>query len=77
LPAGAASRGGVVPVDAAICAAEKARITARARSVAAHFIITFLLASAGISGYGVSNIAHNSDIQIDNMRLKNKEILNV
>jgi hypothetical protein len=35
-------------VEAAICAAEKARRPVRARSVAALFIITFLLAGAGI-----------------------------
>jgi hypothetical protein len=35
-------------VDAAISLAEKARRTARARSVVARFIITFLLACAGI-----------------------------
>jgi hypothetical protein len=35
-------------VEAAICAAEKARMTVRTRSVAALFIITFLLACAGI-----------------------------
>jgi hypothetical protein len=75
LPAGAALRGGVVPVNAAICAAEKARMTARARSVAALFIITFRLARAGMSGYGVSNIAHYCDIDIGNMQLKMKEIL--
>jgi hypothetical protein len=62
-------------VEAAICAAEKARRTARARSVAALFIITFLLARTGMSGYGVSNIAHNSGIKIGNMQLKKKEIL--
>ena len=48
LPAGAALRGDVEPVEAAICAAEKAMTTARARSVAALFIITFLLACARI-----------------------------
>jgi hypothetical protein len=37
-------------VDAAICLAEKARTTARDRSVVALFIITFLLAWAGIPG---------------------------
>jgi hypothetical protein len=62
-------------VEAAICAAEKARRTARARSVAALFIITFPLARAGMSGYGVSNIAHNSDIYIGNMQLNKKEIV--
>jgi hypothetical protein len=41
-------RGGVVPVEAAICAAEEARRTARVRSVAALFIITFRLACARI-----------------------------
>jgi hypothetical protein len=50
LPAGADLRGGVVPVEAAIAAVEKARRTARAKSVAALFIITFLLARAGMSG---------------------------
>jgi len=75
LPAGAGLRGGVVPVEAAICMAEKARRPARARSVAALFIITFLLAMAGMSGYGVSNIAHYRDIDIGNMQLKNNEIL--
>jgi hypothetical protein len=50
LPAGAAFRGGVVPVEAGIAAAEKARRLARARSVAAFFIITFLLARAGMNG---------------------------
>jgi hypothetical protein len=39
---------GAEPVDAAICLAEKARRTARARSVTALFILTFLLACAGI-----------------------------
>jgi hypothetical protein len=29
-----------------------------------------------MSGYRVSNIAHNSDIYIGNMQLKKKEILN-
>src|SRR5271157_6381960 len=92
LSAGAALRSSVEPVEAAICLAEKARMTARARSIAALFIITFLLACAGIpaavegssegatcspgvglgprtaldfariSGYRVSNIAHNIDI---------------
>src|SRR5271157_5900780 len=47
LSAETALRGGVVPVEAAISLAEKARMTARARSVAALFIITFLLACAG------------------------------
>ena len=74
LPTGAALRGGVVPVEAAISLAEKARRPARARSVAARFISTFLLARAGMNGYGVSNIAHN-DIHIDNKQLKMKEIL--
>jgi len=45
----AALRGGAEPVDAAICAAEKARRTARARSVAALFIITFRLSCARIT----------------------------
>ena len=33
------------------------------------------LASLRMSGYQVSNIAHNSDIYIGNMQLKKKEIL--
>ena len=45
-------RGGAEPVDAAISLAEKARRTARARSVAALFMITFLLACAGIPAEG-------------------------
>src|ERR1035441_4775331 len=40
LPAGAALKDGAEPVDADICLAEKARRMARARSVAALFIIT-------------------------------------
>src|ERR1017187_2732461 len=48
LPAGADLKDGAEPVEAALCLAEKARRTARARSVAALFIITFLLACAGV-----------------------------
>src|ERR1039458_1641506 len=48
LPAGIASRGCVVPAEAAICAAEEARRTARVRSVADLIIIPFRLACARI-----------------------------